>query len=162
MPSSARPWPESTRVHSDVDRLDADGTRVSGQESTNPATRPHLKKHLHGTAPLQWRSEIMSATGVARSDEEDHARDSARSRAEHLLWAMAGGKRRCLRASTHRPLPIMGSLRAPESWPLTLRSEISQGIARRSLGNLSVDQKEKSARLAKGRACRDEAACRLY
>src|SRR5690349_3620480 len=75
-----------------VDRLDADGTRVSGQESTNSATRPPLKKPLHWTAPLQWRSEIMSATGVARSDEEDHARDSARSGAEHLLWAMAGGK----------------------------------------------------------------------
>jgi len=27
----------------------------------------------------------MSTTGVARSDEEDHARDSAWSRAEHLL-----------------------------------------------------------------------------
>src|SRR6185437_13033540 len=78
--SSPRPWRESTSVHSGVDRLDADGTRVSGQESTNPATRPHLKKHLHGTAPLQWRSEIMSATGVARSDEENHARDSAWSR----------------------------------------------------------------------------------
>ena len=34
--SSNRPWRESTRVHSGVDRLDADGTRVSGQESTNP------------------------------------------------------------------------------------------------------------------------------
>ena len=33
--SSNRPWRESTRVHSGVDRLDADGTRVSGQESTN-------------------------------------------------------------------------------------------------------------------------------
>jgi hypothetical protein len=33
---------------------------------------------------------------------------------------------------------------------LTFRSEIFQGIARRRIGNLCVDQKEKSARLAKG------------
>src|SRR5204863_823154 len=46
------------------------------------------------------------------------------------------------------PLPVMSSLRAPESRPLTLRSEISQGIARRRVGNLSVDQKKKSARQA--------------
>jgi RHS repeat-associated protein len=35
---------------------------------------------------------------------------------------------------------------------LTFRSEISQGIARRCVGNFCVDQKEKSARLAKRRA----------
>ena len=68
---------------------------------------------------------------------------------------MAGGKSRCLRASNRRPLPIMSSLRAPDLGPLTFRSEISQGIARRRVGNLRVDQKEKSARLAKGRASRD-------
>jgi hypothetical protein len=34
------PSTESTRVHSGVDRLDADGTRVSGQESTNHDTPP--------------------------------------------------------------------------------------------------------------------------
>jgi hypothetical protein len=34
----------------------------------------------------------MSATGVARSDEEDHARDTAGSRVERLLRAMADGK----------------------------------------------------------------------
>ena len=33
--SSTRPSRESRRVHSGVDRLDADGTRFSGQESTN-------------------------------------------------------------------------------------------------------------------------------
>jgi hypothetical protein len=70
---------------------------------------------------------------------------------EHLLWAMAEGKSRCFRASYRRPLPIMSALRAPESWPLTQRSEISQGIARRRGENLRVDQKEKSARLAKWR-----------
>jgi hypothetical protein len=46
------------------------------------------------------------------------------------------------------PLPVRNSLRAPESRPSTLKSEISQGIARRRVGNLSVDQKEKSARPA--------------
>jgi hypothetical protein len=30
----------------------------------------------------------MSATGVARSDEKDHARESASSRGEHLLRSM--------------------------------------------------------------------------
>ena len=65
------------RVHSGVDRLDADGTRVSGQESTNPPISCPLKNTPHWSAPLQWRSEIMSATGVARSDEHHHARDTA-------------------------------------------------------------------------------------
>jgi integrase/recombinase XerC len=47
--SSNRPWRESTEstgVHSGVDRLDADDTRVSGQESTNSATPRPLKNHL--------------------------------------------------------------------------------------------------------------------
>jgi hypothetical protein len=43
-----------------------------------------------------------------------------------------------------RPLPIMSSLRAPDSGPLTFRSEVSQGIARRCAGNFCVDQKEKA------------------
>ena len=42
-----------------------------------------------------------------------------------------GRKSRCLRASNRRPLPMMSALRAPDSWPLTFRSEISQRIARR-------------------------------
>src|SRR5580698_6050276 len=55
---------------------------------------------------------------------------------------MAAGKSRCFRASNRRPLPIMSALRAPESWPSTLRREISQGIARRRAGYLCVDEKE--------------------
>jgi hypothetical protein len=43
------------------------------------------------------------------------------------------------------PLPIMSALLAPDSRPLTLRREISQGIARRRGGNLGGAQKEKSA-----------------
>ena len=73
---------------------------------------------------------------------------------------MAEGKSRCFRASYRRPLPIMSALRAPESWPSTLRHEISQGIAWRRGGNLRVDQKEKSARLAKRRASIDDHAAR--
>src|SRR6185437_5766433 len=84
------------------------------------------------------------------------------SRAEHLLWAMARGKSRCLRASKHRPLAIVSALRAPESWPLTFRSEISQGIARQRVGNLWVDQKEKSARQAKRRASSDDHAAHRF
>src|SRR5690349_5135435 len=37
---------ESNGVHSGVDRVDADGTRVSGQESTSPPTTHPLKTHL--------------------------------------------------------------------------------------------------------------------
>ena len=74
--SSNRPWRESTGVHSGVDRLDADGTRVSGQSSTNPPI-PALEKTPSWSAPLQWRSGIMSAPGVARSDDHHHARDTA-------------------------------------------------------------------------------------
>src|SRR5690348_11589103 len=55
---------------------------------------------------------------------------------------MARGKSRCLPASNRRPLPMMSSLRVPDSGPLTFRSEISQGIARRRVGDSSVDQKE--------------------
>jgi hypothetical protein len=44
--SSNRRWRESTRVHSGVDRFDADGTRVSGQESTSPPISRPLKKPL--------------------------------------------------------------------------------------------------------------------
>jgi hypothetical protein len=42
----------------------------------------------------------------------------------------------------------MSALRAPDSGPLTLRREISQGIARRRDGNLSVDQKKNPRRLS--------------
>jgi hypothetical protein len=52
----------------------------------------------------------------------------------------------------------MSSLPAPDSGPLTFRSEISQGIARRRVGNLCVDQKEKSARLTKWRTSSDDHA----
>jgi hypothetical protein len=52
----------------------------------------------------------------------------------------------------------MSSLPAPDSGPLTFGSEISQGIARRRVGNLCVDQKEKSARLTKGRTSSDDHA----
>src|SRR3954451_18814784 len=59
------------------------------------------------------------------------------------------------------PLPVMNSLRAPESRPLTVRSAISQGIARRRVGNLSVDQKEILARQATGASSDDHAAHRF-
>src|SRR6476469_5266197 len=72
------------------------------------------------------------------------------------------GKRRCLRASNRRPLAIMSALRAPDSWPLTFRSEISQGIARRCVGNFCVDQREESARLAEWRASSDDQAAHRF
>jgi hypothetical protein len=48
------------------------------------------------------------------------------------------------------------------SWLLTFRSEISQGIARRHVGNVYVDQKEKSARAAKRRASSDDHAVHRF
>ncbi|HLG47252.1 MAG TPA: hypothetical protein VKY24_13500 [Reyranella sp.] len=36
----------------------------------------------------------------------------------------------------------MSALRAPESWPLTVRSEISQEITRHPGGNFRADQKK--------------------
>src|SRR5689334_2770264 len=78
------------------------------------------------------------------------------------IMGIGRGKSRCFRASKRRPLPIMHSLRAPDSAPLTFRSEISQGIARRRVGNLYVDQKEKSASLAKRASSGDQAAHRFY
>src|SRR6185437_11800619 len=62
-------------------------------------------------APPEKTPSWDSATGVARSDEHHHAHDTARSRAEHLLGAMAARKTRCLRASNRRPLPVMSALR---------------------------------------------------
>ena len=64
--------------------------------------------------------------------------------------------------SNHRPLPIMSSLRAPDSGPLMFHSEISQKIARRRVGNLCLDQKEKSARQAKWRASSDDHAAHRF
>ena len=64
----ARPGPlESTKVHSGVDRFDADGARVLGRESTNPPSRGRLKKHRHWTAPLQWRSGKHARHWAART-----------------------------------------------------------------------------------------------
>jgi hypothetical protein len=79
---------------------------------------------------------------------------------EHLLRAIAGRKRRYFRTSNRRLLPITSSLRTPASWPLTFRSEISQGIARRRVGNLRIDQRE-IARLAKRLSSSDKAAHRF-
>jgi hypothetical protein len=106
-----------------------------------------LKKHPCSGA----RAELPMPSGFQVQERQQakrdhhHARDTAGSRAEHLLWAMARGKSRCLRTSNAGPLPIMSSLRAPDSGPSTFRSEISQGIAHRRVGDLRVDQKEISA-----------------
>ena len=83
-----------------------------------------------------------------------HARESAPRRAETPIKGNGREKSRRFRASNCRPLPIMSSTGAPDSGPLTLRSEISQGIARRHVGNLCVDQKEnlRSGRASTGRA----------
>src|SRR5579871_1273222 len=85
-------------------------------------------------------------------------RATLHDRAPNTYYGQWLGKRRCLRVSNRPPLPIMSSRRAPDSLPLTFRSEISQRIARRRVGNFCIDHKEKSAHLAKGRAPGDDHA----
>jgi hypothetical protein len=83
--------------------------------------------------------------------------------APNTYYGQWPGKSRCFRASDRPPLPIVSSLRAPDSGSLTFRSEISQGIARHRVGNLCVDQKEKYAPQSKSRASSDDhAAHRFY
>ena len=63
--SSNRPWRESTGVHSGVDRLDTDGTRVSDQEFHESTDLHPLKKH-----PVQRaRAELPDAIGIISVQE---------------------------------------------------------------------------------------------
>jgi hypothetical protein len=71
---------------------------------------------------------------IMRATLHDHA--------PNTYYGQWPGESRCFRASNRRPMPTMSPLRAPDSWPLTFWSEISQEIARRRVGNLCVDQKE--------------------
>ena len=145
---SDRSWRESTRVHSGVDRLDADGTRVLGQESTIPASTPPLKKHLHRTAPLQWRSSSPSATEMARSNEEDHARHCTIARRTPIR-GNGRGKSRCLQASNRPPLPKVSSRRTPDSAPLTFGARfLSESLA--AAWEIYVSTKKKNLRTKRG------------
>ncbi|MFI5031793.1 MAG: hypothetical protein ACHQPH_13945, partial [Reyranellales bacterium] len=52
-----------------------------------------------------WKNTpIQTQERQQAQHDHHHARDTARSPAEHLLWAMAGGKSRRLRASIHSPI----------------------------------------------------------
>src|SRR5690349_18148262 len=118
---------------------------AQGFRAKSPRIHQHttaLKKHLHWSAPLQGRSEIMSATGVARSDEHHHARDTARSRAEHLLWAMASPREGQKPALYRGPLPIRRSLDARIPTLQPARSSKSQQNARRRVYSFSSDEKK--------------------
>src|SRR6185437_4901681 len=67
---------------------------ASASEASSPRVHrsPVPRKTTSSDRALQWRSGTMSATGVARSDEKDHARDSASSRGKYLLRALARKK----------------------------------------------------------------------
>jgi hypothetical protein len=53
---SSQSFRESARVHSAVDRFDADGTRVLSQESTNPPIPAPAKNTLfRARGRLEWR-----------------------------------------------------------------------------------------------------------
>jgi hypothetical protein len=75
------------------------------------------KKHLiqRVEAEMQMPSGFQAQERRQAQHDHHHARDTARSRAEHLLRAMAGGKSRCSPASHRQPLPMMSALRAPDS-----------------------------------------------
>ena len=65
------------QFHSSVDRLDADGTRVSGQESTNSTDHPTLKKHLiEGPgAEMPMPSGFQPQNGPQAQHDHHHAHD---------------------------------------------------------------------------------------
>jgi hypothetical protein len=93
---------ESTRVHQGVDRLDADGTRVSGQESTIPAI-PRREKIPHPGPG--------AAAGAARSSScARHCRITRRT----PITGIGSGKMPETRGKMRGPLPVMRSLRAPD------------------------------------------------
>jgi hypothetical protein len=91
----------------------------------------------------------------AQHDHHHHARDTASVRVKHLLRAMAARVSQRIRGENRVPLPAMSASREPDLPPSTLAREISPEISFRCAGNLCVDQKEKSARRAKGRTSSD-------
>ena len=82
---------------------------ASASEASSPRIRRlRTQKNTLFGAPQQQRQGIMSATGVARSDEQDvHARHSARVRAELLLRALASIFAPKNRRTSRGPLPKM-------------------------------------------------------
>ena len=76
--SSNRPWREFHRSPLGCGPVGCRWHKGFGpgvHEFTDPG--PREKNTFIGARPLPWRSEVMSATGVARSDEHHHARDTA-------------------------------------------------------------------------------------
>jgi hypothetical protein len=90
--------------------LDADGTGVSGQESANPPTFHPAERNTFIGTPLQWRSEIMSDTGVAgpmiilmRATLHDHAPNTYYG---HWLAKNAGKHAARMGAIAHNELVV--------------------------------------------------------
>src|SRR3954447_9446620 len=112
-PSSAQPargWRrESTRVHSSVDRFDADGIGIFAPESTNPPTPLPPRKTLH---PPPWQDRAQAAAGLFEKDRHvahSHARHPASGRVEHLLGAMERADPQANAGESTVPLPTMTS-----------------------------------------------------
>jgi hypothetical protein len=128
---------ESTRVHSGVDRFDADGIGVLAPESTNPATPPGAKKHsIRGPGRTACGDRVASSWRIIMRAtlRQGHV--------QHLLRAMGAGKDRDFRASNCRPLPIMKSPRARNSRPWMGPGAFSSEIEARPPGNLRRPEKQ--------------------
>jgi hypothetical protein len=94
---------------------------------------------LDSTLPVRDRCE----TGPDVADH--HARHTASSRGEHLLWAMAASKSRSLWALDGGPLPIMDSPGGPRVAAVDARGRDFSGIAARRAENLLWDRKQNVA-----------------
>jgi hypothetical protein len=133
---------ESTRVHSGADRFDADGIGVFAPQSTNPPTSCAAEKHPYPPSRKDRAQGAGEPFEKDRNVAHHHARDSARVRVEHLLWAMDAGKDRDFQASNRGPLPIMTSPRGRKSRPWMGAVAFPSEIGARPTENLQPPEKE--------------------
>jgi hypothetical protein len=90
---------------------------------------------------------IQSEERAQAQHDHHHARDTARSRAEHLLRTMAEGKSRCFRASIHGPMPKATLRRRGIARRFERMLANIQGITHLAAANFKVREKEKESRL---------------
>jgi hypothetical protein len=84
----------------------------------------------------------LEARGPSEIVAYIHARDSARGRAKHLLWAMDPAKGRDLRAANRGPLPVMEASQARNLRPSMLVGAFSSEIEARPAGDLHWPERQ--------------------